>query len=55
MPYVVPTLVVGASMLMSVQEAAGVSYIPLAPLSTMAVFVLGRLISPVLRSWGWGL
>ena len=55
MPDVVPTLMVGAAMLMSVQGVAGVRYIPLASLSTMTVSVLGRLILPVLRLWGWGL
>ena len=34
-------------MLMSVKGLAGVGYIPLAPLSTMAVSVLGGLISCV--------
>ena len=42
-------------MLMAVQGAAGVGYIPLAPLSTMAVYVLGRLSYSVLRLRGWGL
>ena len=51
----VPTLTGGAAVLMSVQGAAGVRYIPLAPLSNMTVSVLGRLISPMLRLWGWGL
>ena len=55
MPDAVPTLMGGTNVLMSVQGAAGVRYILLAPLSTMAVSVLGRLIYPVLRSWGWGL
>ena len=55
MPDAVPTLMEGAAMLMSMQGAEGVRYILLAPLSTMSVSVLGSLISPVLRSWGWGL
>ena len=52
---VVPTLMGGAAVLMSVQGAEGVRYIPLETLSTVAVFVLGGIISPVLKSWGWGL
>ena len=55
MPDAVPTLTGGAVVLMSVQGAVGMRYIPLAPLSTMAVSVLGRLISSVLRFRGWGL
>ena len=55
MPDTVPTLIGGAAVLMSVQRAAGVSYIPLKPLSTMSVYVLGKLISSVLRLRGWGL
>ena len=55
MPDAVPTLTGGAAVLMSVQRAAGVSYIPLKPLSTMSVYVLGKLISSVLRLRGWGL
>ena len=54
-PDAVTTLMGGAAMLMSVQGAEGVRYIPLATLSTVAVSLLGRLIFPVLRSWGWGL
>ena len=50
MPDVVPTLMGGAAVLMLVQVEAGVRYIPLAPLSTMAVSVMGRLISSVLGS-----
>ena len=45
----------GDAMLISVQGVEGVRYIPLASLSTMEVSVLGGLIMPVLRSWGWGL
>ena len=41
----VPTLTRGAVVLMSVQGAAGLRYIPLAPLSTMEVSVLGSLSS----------
>ena len=55
MPDAVPTLMGGVAVLMSVQRAAGVRYIPLAPLYTMEVSVLGRLIYLALRSWGWGL
>ena len=51
----VPMLMGGAAVLMSVQGAEEVRYIPLSQLSNMAVSVLGRLISPVLGSWGWGL
>ena len=54
-PDEVPTLMGGTAALMSVQGAAGVRHISLAPLSNMAMSVLGRLISPVLRSWGRGL
>ena len=49
MPDAVPTLMGGAVVLMSVQGAAGVGYIPLAPLSTIAVYVLGGLSS---SKWG---
>ena len=55
MPAVVPTLMVGAAVLMSVQGAEGVRYIQLGPQYTMAVSMLRRPILPVLRSWGWGL
>ena len=41
-PDKVPTLTGGSAVLMSVQGLVGVSYIPLAPLSTMAVSVLGN-------------
>ena len=41
MPAAVPELMGGANMLRSVQGVEGVRYIPLAPLSTMAVSVLG--------------
>ena len=51
----VPTLTGGAVVLMSVQGALGVRYIPLVPLSTIAVSVLGSLSSLVLRLWGGGL
>ena len=54
-PAAVPTLMGGAAVLMSMQVAEGVRYIPLVLLSTMVVSVMGRLISPVLGSWGWGL
>ena len=46
-PDVVPTLTGDATVLMSVQGAAGVRYIPMVPLSTMAVSMLGRLSSSV--------
>ena len=46
-PDVLPMLIGGAAVLMLVQRAAEVRYIPLAPLSTMAVSVLGRLSSSV--------
>ena len=52
MPDVLPTLMGGAAVLMSVQGAVWVRYIPLAPMSNMALYVLGRLISPVSRLWG---
>ena len=39
----------------SIKGEAGVRYIPLTPISTMAVSVLGRLSYSVLRSRGWGL
>ena len=52
MPDAVPTLIGGVVVLMSVQGAAGVRYIPLAPLSTMKVSVLGRLSSSVLSCGG---
>ena len=55
MPDAVPMLTGGSAVLMLVQGAAGVRYIPLAPMSTMAVSVLGRLSSSVLRFQGWGL
>ena len=51
----VPTLMRGAAVLMSVKGAVGVRYIPLVPLSTIAVSVLGSLSSLVLRLWGGGL
>ena len=54
-PSAVPTLMGGAAVLMSVQGAVGVRYIPLATLSTMEVSMFGRLTSPVLRLCGWGL
>ena len=54
-PAAVPTLMGVAAVLMSVQGAEGMKYIPLAPLSTMTVSVLGGLILPVLRSRGWGI
>ena len=50
MPAAVTMLMVISAVLMLVQGAEGVRHIPMAPLSTMAVSVLGRLISPVLRS-----
>ena len=54
-PDAVPTLMGGAVVLMSVQGSTGVRYIPLVPLSTMEVYVLGRLSYYVLRLRGWGL
>ena len=47
MPDTVPTLMRGAAMLVSVQGAEGVMYIPLALLSTMKVSVMGRIVSLV--------
>ena len=44
---VLSTLIGVDAVLMSVQGAAGVRYIPLAPLSTMSVSVLGSLSSSV--------
>ena len=41
----VPMLIGGDAALMSVQGATGVRYIPLAPMSTMAVSVLGGISS----------
>ena len=55
MPAAVPKFMGGASVLMSMQGAEVVRKIPLAPLSTMAVSVMGRLIFLVLGLWGWGL
>ena len=55
MPDAVPILTGGAAVLMSAQGAAGVRYIPLAPLSTMAVSMLGSLGSSMLRLWEEGL
>ena len=55
MPDAVPMLTGGSAVLMLVQGAARVRYIPLAPMYTMAVSVLGRLSSSVLRLQGWGL
>ena len=55
MPAAVSTLMGGDVVLMSVQGAEGVRYIPLAPLSSMEVSVMGRIVSLVLGSWGWGL
>ena len=40
----VTTLMVGAAVLVSVQEAEGVRYILLAPLYTMTVSVIGRIV-----------
>ena len=45
MPHELPTLTGGAAVLMSLQGESGVSYIPLAPMSTMTVSVLGSLSS----------
>ena len=47
----VPTLIRGAAVLISVQGAEGVRYIPLAPLSTMAVYVIRRIVLLVLGLW----
>ena len=55
MPAAVSTLMGVAAVLMSVQVSEGVRYIPLAPLSAIEFSVLGRLILPVLKLWGWGL
>ena len=46
-PAVVPTLMGGATVLMSVQGEERVRYIRLAPLATMAVSAMGRLIVSV--------
>ena len=43
----VPTLMGDAAVLVSVQGAEGVRYIPLASLSTMTVSVMGRIVSLV--------
>ena len=55
MPDAVPTMMGDAAVFMLVQGAAWVRFIPLLPLSTMAVSMLGRLISSKLRLRGWGL
>ena len=55
MPDMVPTLMGGASVLMEVQGAEGVRYISLAPLYSMAVSVVGRILLLVLGLLGWGL
>ena len=49
MPDAVSMLIGGAAVLISVQGAAGVRYIQLALLSSMTVYMLGRLSSSVLR------
>ena len=43
-PDAVPTLMGGAAVFISVQEAEGVRYILLAPLYTMTVSVIGRIV-----------
>ena len=45
MPDAVPTLIGGATVLMSVQGAEGVMYITLVPLSDMEVSVMVRTVS----------
>ena len=54
-PDTVPQLMGGAAMLMSVQVAEGVRYIPLAPLFAMAVSMMGRILLLLSSLWGWGI
>ena len=51
MPYVVPTLMGCAAVLMSVQGAEGVRYIPLAQLSDMAMSLMVSTVSFVVVSF----